>query len=273
MFCRKLQGKLMHPKLNVAVKAALNAGRLIIAASENLTNITIKTKSHNNYVTNIDLKVEQEVIKSIEKAFKNQYFITEESGKFGDKKSNYTWIIDPIDGTNNFIHGLPNCCIAIAMQFKGITEIGLVYNPISNQLFTAVKGSGSQLNGKRIRVSTQKIFMGCLLSGSIKYSEDFFKDNYPKAVLELSKYILGIRYSGSLALDMCYVAAGILNGLWTSRNANIWDIAAGELIIREAGGIVSSFNNDQNILKHGIFASGNPRIVKKILNFFDPYIF
>lgn len=262
----------MHPMLNIAIKAARNAGRIVLRASDNIQNIQVHEKSPKNFVTNIDIEVEKLIVNIIQRAYSDHYFITEESGEFGNSDSDHTWIIDPIDGTNNFIHGLPHNCISIAMQFRGKTELAIIYNPHLDQLFMAEKGGGARLNNAKIRTGQRKELKRSLLSGGIKYSKNIFNTNYPEAVLQLQTKILGLRYSGSLALDMCYVACGYLDGIWTSRNAKIWDIAAGALIIQEAGGILCGFKGETNILDNGRFIGGNPRLVSQLTRFFAPYL-
>ncbi|MBK2124059.1 inositol monophosphatase family protein [Fangia hongkongensis] len=262
----------MHPKMNVAIKAARQAGRMILKASENLSSIEVHEKAKNNYVTNVDLEVEKHILSVLQKAFPDQYYITEESGSFGNEESDHTWIIDPIDGTNNFIHGLPHHCVSIAMQFRGKTDLAVIYNPYLDQLFTATKGSGAQLNGQRIRVAKRKEFSSSLFSGALKYSSKVFKESYPQAILELYKEISGLRYSGSLALDMCYVAAGYLDAVWTSRDAKIWDTAGAALMIKEAGGMLCGLDGGLNFLEDGRLIGGNPKIVAKLTTYLAPHI-
>jgi myo-inositol-1(or 4)-monophosphatase len=262
----------MNPKMNVAIKAVRQASRLISKSIENMSIIEVRQKARNNYVTSVDLEVEQHILFSLRKAFPDQHYVTEESGSLGNKNSNYTWIIDPIDGTNNFIHGLPHHCISVAMQFCGKTELAVVYNFHLDQLFTAEKGSGAQLNGQRIRVAGRKEFSGCLFSGTLKYSEKVFKQSYLQAVLKLYEHISGIRYSGSLALDMCYVAAGYLDAVWTSRDAKIWDIAGATLIIKEAGGMICGLDGGVDFLENGRLIGGNPKIVSKLTAYLSPYL-
>ena len=262
----------MHPMLNIAIKAARNAGRILIKFNDNLQNIKISEKSPQNLVTNIDIEVEKLIVNIIKNAYSDHFFITEESGKFGNINSDHTWIIDPIDGTNNFIHGLPHSCISIAMQFRENTELAVVYNPHLDQLFTAEKGSGALLNNSKIRIIQNKSLKYSLLSGSNKYNKNIFKSNYLEAILHLQEKILGLRYSGSLSLDMCYVACGYLDAIWTSRNAKIWDIAAGTLIIQESGGVVCGFKGETHILNDGLFIGGNLRLVNKLKKFFSSYI-
>lgn len=258
--------------INIAVKAARKAGRIVLYASERNENIDIKRKSPNNYVTNIDINAEKVIIRILEHAFPGHYYITEESGEFGNQNSNYTWIIDPIDGTNNFIHKIPHYCISIAMQFRGKNELAVIYNPCLDQLFTAVKGSGAQLNGQRIRVANRKDFSGCLFSGALGFSKEIFTQTYPEAVINLCKKISGLRYSGSLALDMCYVASGYLDAVWTSRDSKIWDIAGASLIIKEAGGMLCELNGGVNFLENGRLVGGNPKIVARLTKFLIPHL-
>ena len=262
----------MHPMLNIAIKAARNAGRIVLNASDNIRNIRIHEKSPKNFVTNIDIEIERLIVNIIQKAYLDHYFITEESGEFGNLNSDHTWIIDPIDGTNNFIHGLPHNCISIAMQFRGTTKLATVYNPHLNQLFIAEKGNGAQLNNLKIRTGQCNKLKLSLLSGGIKYNKNIFNSSYPEAIIQLQTKILGLRSSGSLALDMCYIASGYMDAMWTSRSARIWDIAAGALIVQEAGGILCGLKGESNILDSGLFIGGNPRLVSQLTEFFIPYL-
>lgn len=263
----------MHPMLNIAIKAVRIAGNIILKASDNLNDIKIYQKSKKNFVTNIDIIVEQSIINIINKAYKDHYFITEESGKFGNLHSKYTWIIDPIDGTNNFINGLPHNCISIAMQFKGKTKLATVYNPHLDQLFIAEKGNGAQLNHLKTRISNNSNLQNCIISGSIRYNKKVFNSNYYKAIIEFQKKILGLRYSGSLTLDMCYVACGYLDGIWTTHDTKIWDFAGGAIMIEESGGTICDFEgNTVNILNPSCFIGGNHKINEQISKFFTPYL-
>lgn len=265
-------GCFMYPMMNIAIEIARKAGRMILNAHDNMYNVKIKYKSHHNYVTNIDLEIEKFIVNILKKYFVDQYYITEESGTFGNKNSDYTWIIDPIDGTTNFIHRIPHHCVSIAMKFKGNTKIAVIYNPYQDQLFSAFKGSGAQLNGKRIRVAQHKDLSGSLLSGTILYNKNIFSYSYKDAIFNLQKEILGLRYSGSLALDMCYVATGYLDAVWTSRKTNIWDTIGASLIINEAGGMICSLDGGLDYLDHGMLIGGNPKIVSKLVNFFYPHL-
>ncbi|MFZ9035678.1 MAG: inositol monophosphatase family protein [Francisellaceae bacterium] len=258
--------------MNLAIKAARKAGRIMAKASENPANIQVEEKAKNNYVTNVDITVEKAILEIIQKAFPDHYFITEESGSFGNEDARHTWIIDPIDGTNNFIHGFPHHCVSIAMFYRGKPDLAVVYNPYLDQLFTASKGDGAQLNGQRIRVTNRKDFQGTLLSGSVKYSRRIFKSSYLEVLSELNQSISGLRYSGSLALDMCYVAAGFIDAIWTSRDAKIWDIAAASLIIKEAGGMLCELDGGVNHLDHGRLIAGNPRLVPKLVTVLKPHL-
>lgn len=262
----------MHPMMNIAIKAARKAGKVILEANDKRQSIQVSEKSRNNYVTNYDVAAEKVILEIIQQARPDDYFITEESGEFGNERAAHTWIIDPIDGTNNFIHGIPHNCIAIGMQYHGKTELAVIYNPHLDQLFTATKGSGAQLNGQRIRVSTRKEFKGGLISASIKYSPKVFKNTYPLALLKLNEDISGYRYSGSLALDLCYLACGYIDGLWTSRPAKIWDIEPAVLIAREAGAVVSEPNGGNNVAQSGILVAANPKLATKLIKHLAPHV-
>jgi len=262
----------MHPMMNIAVKAVRKAGLALLRASENLSSINIYEKSKKNYYTNIDISIESIILRFIQKYYQNHYFLSEESGYLGNEKSEYTWIIDPIDGTNNFIRGNPQHCISIALQRGLSTEIAVIFNPYLDQLFTAIKGSGAQLNGRRIRVSGKNTLSRCLLSSSLSFCKKTFSSSYPEAFMNLQRLSSGFRYSGSLSLDMCYVGSGYLDVVWTVRQTKTWDIAGPILVIKEAGGIVCSLDGGVDLLHHGKLIGGNAFIVKKMLRFFSSYL-
>ena len=263
--------KKMHPMLNIAVRAATKAGELIIKKSEDLADLTIKEKGTNDFVTNVDIQAEKEVIYHLKKAYPDHAFLSEESGYSGNENSDFLWIIDPLDGTNNFIHGIPHYCVSIALQVKGRTEVSVIYNPNLNQLFTASRGDGAQLNGKRIRVSNKTNLKGAILSAPVTRNVKILKNSYYSEIEELKKSISGLRYSGSLALDLSYVGAGFYDATWTM-TSNKWDIAAALLIVREAGGLVSDITGGLDYEKTGRVIAGTPKIISKIIQKIAPHI-
>lgn len=237
----------MHPMLNIAVKAARRAGSIITRAAMNLERLTITRKAHSDFVSEVDRAAEEAIIKILLDAYPDHSILAEESGKSGQVgKSEYQWIIDPLDGTTNFLHGFPKYCVSIALLHRGVLSQAVIYDPVSDELFTASRGGGAFLNDHRIRVS-KRIQLGESLIGTGFPFRDFthmeaylamFKDLIPKAA--------GIRRPGSAALDLAYVAAGRYDGFWEAGLAP-WDIAAGCLLILEAGGMVSDLEGTDNI--------------------------
>ena len=257
--------------LTIAVRAATKAGDLIIKKAENIDDITITSKGKNDFVTEVDMQAEKEIFYHLQKAYPDHALLSEESGLIGNEDSEYLWIIDPLDGTNNFIHGLPHYCVSIALKHRGKIEVAVIYNPNLDQLFTASRGDGAQLNGKRLRASSRKSFQGCLFSASYGYNDQAFKPSYLDALREIKKDISGLRYSGSLALDLAYVSAGFYDAAWTT-TSKPWDIAAASLLIKEAGGLVSEINGGINHLETGRLIAGNPKLVSKLIQSFAPHL-
>jgi len=255
---------MQHPMLNTAVRAARNAGDIIARSVDRIDRLNIQTKKENDFVSEIDLKAEEEIINTIKKAYPDHSFLAEESGK--KIGSEYQWIIDPLDGTTNFLYGIPHFAVSIALRIKGRLEVAVVYDPLSQELFTATRGSGAQLNGKRIRVTNRRDLGGALLGTGIPYTADQYEymDNYFEMMKDLIPGTAGIRRAGSAALDLAYVAAGRLDGFWEF-NLNIWDIAAGVLLIEEAGGMVSGLRGEPDFIEKGSIVAGNPKVFKLIL--------
>ena len=246
----------MHPLINIAIKAARNASKNILRAIDRLDTIKIQEKSHNDFVTEVDQQTEQEIIATIRNAYPDHAILGEESGKSGN--SNYTWIIDPIDGTTNFMHGNPHFCISIGIQYKNTIEHGLIYDPLRQELFTATSGRGAFLNARRIRVTQRQQFLGSIIACGFSHKMTAL-ETYLKILAKLLPRAASIRRSGSAALDLAYVACGRLDGFWTTDFAP-WDIAAGTLIVQEAGGIVTDFNGSSNYMKSGKIIAGNSHI-------------
>ena len=235
----------MHPLMNIAIKAARSASKIILRATDRLDTIKISEKNHNDFVTEVDQQVEQEIINVIHDSYPDHAIFGEESGKSG--KSDYTWIIDPIDGTTNFIHGHPHFCISIGVKFKDIIENGLIYDPLRQELFTATRGSGAFLNERRIRVGQRKQLAGSVISSSFGHKTIKDINAYLKILATILPQAAGTRQSGSAALDFAYAACGRIDGIWNMTLAP-WDMAAGSLIVKEAGGMVSDFDGNGNYM-------------------------
>ncbi len=252
------------PILNIAVNAARAAGNIIVRALDRLDTIHISQKKPNDFVTDIDQKAEQEIIGIIRKAHPNHAILGEESGETAGK--DYTWIIDPIDGTRNFIHGYPQFAVSIGIRHKDKIEHGVIYDPVRQELFTASRGKGARLNDKRIRVSKRTELKDCLLATGFTFQEAS-KASFAAHLrtLETLFPLCGdIRRPGAATLDLAYVACGRLDGFWEA-GLKIWDIAAGILLIKEAGGLVCDFDGGEDYLTSGNTVVGNPKILKLLL--------
>lgn len=261
----------MKPILNVVTTIARKAGKIILQAQNDPSTIKISKKPDNSVVSNVDVAVENFIIDNIKKSGFNDYFITEENGEFGNKDSRFTWIIDPIDGTNNFVHGLPHCCISIGVKKDDDIVLGVIYNPFLDLMFCAYKGQGALLNGKKIRVAQNQDLTDTLISASLKYSRRIFNDSYVAEIIKLQQVISGYRYSGSIAMDMAYLAAGYIDGLWACGNVKIWDLAAGYIIMKEAGAIVTDIYGTNNI-SSGLIIAGNKKVQPKLIKLLAKHI-
>lgn len=252
----------MHPLINIATKAIRNASKIILRAVDRLDTISISEKGHNDFVTDIDTFAEQEIIRTIHESYPDHAVLGEESGASG--ASDYTWIIDPIDGTLNFMHGYPHFCISIGVKYKDRMEHGVIYDPLRQELFIATYGAGAFLNDRRIRVAPQKQLMGSLIATCFGHKNNRNLENYLKILATISPQTAGFRRSGSSALDLAYVACGRVDGV-CAISLSEWDIAAGTLIIQEAGGIVTDFAGENSYLTSGNVIAGNPNISQALL--------
>lgn len=250
--------------LNIAVEAARSAGNIITRAMDRLDTIKIAEKKPNDYVTEIDQRVEREIIATIQKAYPSHSILAEESGEqIGDTE--YQWVIDPIDGTRNFIHGFPHFAVSIGVVHKGKVEYGVIYDPLRQELFTAARGKGAQLNERRIRVSTRKSLNECLLGTGFAYRHQALDDSAQDRILRALMPVCGdIRRAGAATLDLAYVACGRLDGFWEF-GLKPWDITAGILLIKEAGGMVTDPQGGEDYLKSGNVVGANPTILRQFL--------
>ena len=248
----------MHALLNVAVMAARNAGNLLMRKLNRLDTIKVETKGHNDFVSEADRAAEAAIIETIHKHYPDHAIFAEESGAAGE--SDTIWIIDPLDGTTNFLHGFPVFCVSIGVQVKGRVEHGVVYDPTRQELFTASRGVGAQLDGRRIRVSGQHQMERALIGTGFPFRKaNMEMGPYLEMLGKIVRNTSGVRRPGAAALDLCYVAAGRLDGFWET-GLSPWDLAAGGLIIREAGGIVSGLDGSENYLETGHILTGTPKI-------------
>lgn len=258
----------MKPQVKIAEDAARKAGRIITRSLDKLDSIKITEKSRNDYVTEVDQLAEQEIVKHILTAYPNHHVLGEEGGNQGPESDN-VWLIDPLDGTTNFIHGLPHFSISIAMTHKGRLEHGLIYDPVRDEMFTASRGHGAFLNGRRIRVSQQKSLALSLVGTGFPFKHVQHIKPYLKTFENLFPETGGVRRGGSAALDLAYIASGRLDGFWEI-SLNKWDMAAGVLLVKEAGGLVSDFRGGEAYMESGNIVAGNPKILKSMLKIILP---
>jgi len=249
----------MQPMLNIAVRAARAAGNIIIRQFDRAQDLPASEKSKNDYVTEVDRQAEAVIIDTLLKAYPKHAILAEESGTRGN--SEYVWIIDPLDGTTNFMHGFPHFAVSIALQHKGKLQQAVIYDPLRQELFTTSRGDGAYLNDRRIRVSKRKNLDGALLGTGFPFGESANIDRFLDTCRTLMPVTAGIRRAGAATLDLAYVACGRLDGFWEF-GLKPWDIAAGALLIEEAGGVVCSIDTDKEYLTSGNIVSGNPYILE-----------
>jgi len=262
----------MHPMINIAVKAARRAASVITRASFEVEQIRVTHKGHNDFVTEVDQAAEQAIVDVLRQAYPDHAILAEESGASSNlhKDSEYVWIIDPLDGTTNFIHGFPQYAVSIGLQHRGQITQAVVYDPTRNELFTASKGAGAFLNDKRIRVTKRDKLADALIGTGFPYSDLSGLDEYVKMFSLMTQKSAGLRRPGAAALDLAYVAAGRLDGFF-EKNLKPWDIAAGTLLITEAGGIVGDFHGEADYLYKGNVIAGSPKIFSQMLNVLSPF--
>lgn len=262
----------MHPMLNTAVKAARRAGAVINRASFDLDRLQVTEKGHNDYVTDIDKAAEAAIVEMLLKAYPDHAILGEETGpsKNLHDESEYVWIIDPIDGTTNFMHGFPHYCISIALQHNGVVTQGVIYDPNRNDLFTATKGAGAFLNDKRLRVTKHDKISQALISTGFGSGSAAAMDEFCKMYRIMLEKAQGIRRPGSAALDLAYVAAGRIDGFF-EKGLKHWDVAAGALMVAEAGGIVGDFTGESEFVKKGQVIAASPRIFGQMVTLLTPF--
>jgi len=258
----------MQPLLNIGVRAARRAGDIIIRNINRLDSIKISSKGRNDFVSEVDRMAEADIIATIRRSYPDHAFLGEESGRAGN--SDFVWIIDPLDGTTNFLHGFPVFGVSLALTHKGRLEQGVVYDPMRQELFTASRGEGAQLDGRRIRVSAQRNLESALIGTGFPFRG---KESWLETYLPMLKAVIastaGVRRPGAASLDLAYVAAGRLDGFWEI-GLQPWDMAAGSLLIQEAGGHVSDLDGGQDYLERGDILAGNGRIHQALASLIGP---
>jgi myo-inositol-1(or 4)-monophosphatase len=261
----------MHPMLNIAVRAARNAGKVILRACEDLSKVEAQQKGTNDFVTNVDKDAEAVIRDTILKAFPEHSIVGEELGVINGADADYQWVVDPLDGTTNFIKGIPHFAVSIALRFKGRVEQAVIYDPIRSELFTASRGQGAQLNSKRIRVTRSNEIAGSVLATGFPFKQKHHIDSYTEAFKALFVHTADIRCAGSAALDMAYVAAGRVDGFFEI-GLKPWDTAAGELLVKEAGGLVMDFAGGAGYNQSGNIICGSPKLSQLIVKEIRPVL-
>ena len=262
----------LHPMLNVAIKAARAAGAIINRAALDVESVRVAAKQTNDFVTEVDKAAEETIISTLLEAYPDHGIWAEESGRregTGAGKR-HMWIIDPLDGTTNFIHGFPVYCVSIALMYNGKIEQAVVYDPTRNDLFCATKGRGAYLNDRRIRVAKRTQLRDCLISTGFPFRPgDNFK-NYMAMLTEVMPRVSGVRRPGSAALDLAYIAAGFSDGFFET-GLSPWDVAAGSLLVTEAGGLIGNFTGEADFLEQKECLAANPRIYGQLVGLLGKY--
>lgn len=261
----------MQPLLNIAIRAARRAGEVIIRGMNRVHRLDVRAKGQNDFVTEIDMQAERDIIETVRKSYPDHAFLAEESGQSHDGDPEFVWIIDPLDGTTNFLHGFPQFAVSIAVQRRGRMEHGVVYDPLRQELFTTSRGEGAQLDGKRIRVTGHLGMEGALIGTGFPYRSNLhWLDNYMGMFKAVTQQTSGIRRAGAAALDLAYVAAGRLDAFW-ELGLSPWDTAAGTLLITEAGGMVDTLTGAE-YKQQGHIVAGAPKVYAALLETLKPFV-
>lgn len=258
----------MEPLLNIAVNAARQAGEIIIRHMEQVEHLKITAKNGNDFFSEVDIKAEQSIINNIRKAYPDHSILAEESGT-QEGADEITWIIDPLDGTSNYLHGFPFYSVSIAVKIKNRIEHGVVYDPLRHECFSASRGRGARVNDRRIRVSKETQLSAALLGTGFTFRDAHLAQRYLPTFQSLFGKCAGMRRTGSAALDLAYLASGRLDGFWEF-GLRPWDIAAGSLLVREAGGLISDMHGGDDFLKNGDVVAGTPKVFKALLQTISP---
>ncbi len=260
----------MNPVLTIAKRAALSAGRILLRHFDHLERLTVTTKQRSDFVSEADVQAEREIIQTLRKTYPNHGILAEESGEQSGQDE-YQWIIDPLDGTTNFLHGIPHFAISIAFRYKNRLEASLVYDPIRQEMFVASRGESAQMNDRRIRVSNVAPLENALLGTGFPFRHPQHQPAYLNFFNALMGRCLEIRRAGGASLDLAYVAAGRLDGYWEI-GLKPWDVAGGALLVLEAGGLVGDFAGGNDFLQSGNVVAGNPKIFKALLQEMQPHL-
>lgn len=257
----------MMPLLNTATTAARRAGDMALRYADRIEQLTVRSKSPNELVTEVDEAAERIIVEHIRTGYPDHAFLGEEGGASGS--SEYEWIIDPLDGTTNYIHRFPVFCVSLALRRRGELQIGVIYDPLRQEMFTATRGGGARMNERRIRASRQETLAGSLIGTGFPYRRNLqWVDVYMRMLRQVMRRTSGVRRPGAAALDLAYVAAGRLDGFWEF-GLKAWDIAAGALLIEEAGGWISGLEPDTDCMETGHVLAGTPKVYSELRKLFD----
>jgi myo-inositol-1(or 4)-monophosphatase len=255
--------------LNIAVRAARSAGEIILRSADKASHLAVNSKGKNDFATEIDRLAEKEIISIIKAAYPEHSILAEESGEHAG--NDFVWVIDPLDGTTNFIHGFPQYAVSIALKYKNRLEIGVVYDPLRDELFTAKRGGGAMLNNRRLRVTGLSSMKGALIGTGFPFKVPQHLDAYLAMFRAITLDSAGIRRAGSAALDLAYLAAGRLDAFWEIELKE-WDMAAGILLVKEAGGVATDFSFNDNYLTSGNLIAGSPRMHQLMYQLIEPHV-
>jgi myo-inositol-1(or 4)-monophosphatase len=259
----------MQPLLNIAIRAARRAGDLIVRNVDRVPSLDVRSKSRNDFVSEIDQAAERDIIETIRRSHPDHGFLGEESGRSGGDE--FIWIIDPLDGTTNFLHGFPTFAVSLACEYRGRLEHGVIYDPMRQELFTTSRGDGAQLDGKRIRVSKQVGLEGALIGTGFPYRANArWIDEYLAMLKTVMQQTAGIRRPGAASLDLAYLAAGRIDGFWEI-GLNAWDTAAGTLLITEAGGHIGTLSGGE-YRQGGNVIAGTPKVYEALVEALRPFV-
>ncbi|MBK1700754.1 inositol monophosphatase family protein [Thiococcus pfennigii] len=259
----------MNPMLNIATRAARQAGRVLLRHFDRADQLAVHDKGRNDFVTEVDRAAEAAIVNELRGKYPSHAILAEESGQHGDGET--VWIIDPLDGTTNYLHGFPQFAVSIGLKHRGKLELGLVYNPLSEEMFTAVRGQGAHLNDRRLRVGKRPGLDGALIGTGFPFRDQKYMDRYLGMLRAIMQEAAGIRRPGSASLDLAYVAAGRLDGFWELGLAP-WDLAGGAVLIAEAGGTVTDLAGGGNFLHTGNLVAGNLKVHQAMLGRIRPFL-
>jgi len=261
----------MHPMLTTAVKAARRAGNVITRGARDLDLLTVTAKGPKDFVSEVDRAAEAAIVETIHSVYPEHAILAEEgTGRGRNPDAEHLWIIDPLDGTTNFLHGFPQYCVSIALAHKGVVTQGVIFDPIRNDLFTATRGRGAFLNDRRIRVSRRAHLRDCLIGTGFPFRDGSYLDTYLQMMKVMIQQTAGLRRPGAAALDLAYVAAGFYDGFFEI-GLNAWDVAAGSLLVLEAGGLIGDFAGEGDYLHGGQVIAATPKVFAEIVQTLAPF--